>query len=89
MGVGAGAPCYWCGGFATELDHLVGIAEGGKHGPKVPACRACNAKRGAETQRRLAEQRRGERPPFLPRWSPPGSRPLRWRVYPGAIRLGR
>jgi 5-methylcytosine-specific restriction endonuclease McrA len=90
MGIGAGARCYWCGDLASELDHLLAVAEHGPHnaGPRVPSCRRCNAKRGVETQRRLAERRRGEAPAFLPRFAPPGSRPLRRRVYPGAIDLG-
>jgi hypothetical protein len=92
MGIGRGAPCHWCGGFATELDHLVPIAEGGMHGPKVPACRACNARRGAETQRRLAAKRRAGsldegKPLAPPRWAKLGERPLRRRVYPGAIEV--
>jgi len=57
------------------------------HGPKVPACRRCNARRGAEVQRRLAERR--PRGYHQPRWAPPGSRPVRRRVYVGAIDTNR
>ena len=42
-------PCHWCGGIATEADHLI---EHDMHGTDdldnlVPACKPCNAKRGA------------------------------------------
>lgn len=70
--------------FANELDHLIAVAEGGAHGPRVPSCRACNARRGQEVQQRLAERRGKAKAaaPFLPRWAPPGSRP-----YVGAIEV--
>jgi len=51
-------PCAWCGGPATEWDHLVPIARGGSAldpANLVPSCRACNRRRGAITaqERRL------------------------------------
>ena len=61
LGIGAGARCYWCGGFATDLDHLIPVAEGGANGPKVPACRACNNKRAKEVQAQDGEAAGGRR----------------------------
>jgi 5-methylcytosine-specific restriction endonuclease McrA len=52
-----GLPCHWCGRPSTELDHVVAIADGGAPydtANLVPACRACNAARGAEVARRRA-----------------------------------
>ena len=42
-------PCHWCGNEATEADHLVPFADGGSDGIEnlVPACKPCNARRGA------------------------------------------
>jgi 5-methylcytosine-specific restriction endonuclease McrA len=42
--------CHWCGGQATEVDHLVSMIEGGSaFNPAnlVAACKRCNASRGA------------------------------------------
>jgi 5-methylcytosine-specific restriction endonuclease McrA len=44
-------PCRWCGKPATTADHWpIARAEGGPDtlDNLVPACRPCNAKRGAE-----------------------------------------
>jgi hypothetical protein len=92
MGIGQGARCYWCGDFATQLDHLVAVAEGGRYGPKVPACRRCNHRRGVEVQQRLAARRRAgslneSKPPPPPRWGRLGTRQPKRRVYPGAIEV--
>lgn len=40
--------CSYCGESATELDHVVPLADGGQHvfGNLVPACRSCNASKG-------------------------------------------
>jgi len=41
--------CQWCGEHATEVDHVVALAEGGAmYDPAnlVAACRRCNARRG-------------------------------------------
>ena len=47
----AGHRCYWCGGKATEADHLKSVAEGGQlYDPAnlVASCKRCNSSRGAE-----------------------------------------
>jgi hypothetical protein len=92
MGIGAGACCYWCGAFATQLDHLVAIAEGGRYGPKVPSCRRCNHRRGVEVQQRQAARRRAGsvdegKPLPPPRWGRLGERQPKRQVIPGAIRV--
>ena len=55
--------CYWCKKApATELDHLVETDSGGTiDDGYVPACKPCNARRGAEhlaRKRALTQQRR-------------------------------
>lgn len=44
-------PCHYCGGKAGELDHVIPISRGGVHCLEnvVPACRSCNARKGART----------------------------------------
>jgi len=44
-----GDRCYLCGGEATETDHVIPLARGGKHVPANlrPACRSCNASKNA------------------------------------------
>ena len=44
-----GALCHWCGATATECDHLIEHDRGGDDSTSnlVPACKPCNAKRGA------------------------------------------
>jgi hypothetical protein len=40
--------CHWCKRRpATEADHLIEVDAGGSDGPLVPACKPCNATRGA------------------------------------------
>jgi 5-methylcytosine-specific restriction enzyme A len=41
--------CYWCGGRATEVDHLRARARGGgdEPGNLVASCMPCNRSRGA------------------------------------------
>lgn len=43
-------PCFYCGGKAEHLDHVVPIARGGRHsiGNLLPACRQCNQSKGAK-----------------------------------------
>lgn len=50
--------CAYCGGEATEMDHLIPVARGGRHavGNLVGACRSCNAKKN---HRLLTEWRLG------------------------------
>lgn len=46
----AGNPaCYWCGNPATEADHIIEHDRGGTDTTDnlVPACKPCNARRGA------------------------------------------
>jgi hypothetical protein len=45
-----GAVCYWCGGVADTVDHLVELDRGGDHGREntVAACISCNSRRGAQ-----------------------------------------
>ena len=41
--------CHWCGGPASEVDHLVSLSEGGAaYSPSnlVASCKRCNASRG-------------------------------------------
>lgn len=46
-------PCHWCGAPATQADHLTPRAHAGGNdiANLVPACAACNAKRGGRTRR--------------------------------------
>jgi 5-methylcytosine-specific restriction endonuclease McrA len=52
-----GHACYWCGAYATAVDHLQPAALGGSHTMDnlVPACIRCNSSRGAT----LGNQLRG------------------------------
>jgi 5-methylcytosine-specific restriction endonuclease McrA len=53
--VRAGFRCHWCGGRASEADHVVAIADGGAAldlRNLVAACRPCNARRGGELRAR-------------------------------------
>lgn len=54
-----GRRCWWCGGFATTVDHVIPRILGGKHelANLVPACRGCNYSRGAKTGNRLRRGR--------------------------------
>ena len=49
-------PCHYCGRRpATTADHVVSVARGGGHvGNLVPACRSCNASKGARGAPRLS-----------------------------------
>lgn len=60
-----GYVCHWCGGPATEADHLVPRASGGTGDPAnmVAACKVCNARRGGELG--AARRRRSQRHPFF------------------------
>ena len=44
-----GALCHWCGGVATECDHLIEHDAGGTDDLDnlVPSCKRCNTRRGA------------------------------------------
>ena len=51
-----GYRCHWCGGRATQADHLKPLARGGAaFNPDnlVASCLRCNARRGAQTSRFL------------------------------------
>ncbi|GAF78328.1 unnamed protein product, partial [marine sediment metagenome] len=68
--------CAWCGGVATEADHVIARAEGGDpFDPSniVASCRGCNATRGGYTKarRRTAVARTGTGREYWPRT--PGS----------------
>jgi 5-methylcytosine-specific restriction endonuclease McrA len=41
-------PCHWCGGIATEADHLIEHDMNGADtiDNLVPACKPCNSRRG-------------------------------------------
>jgi 5-methylcytosine-specific restriction endonuclease McrA len=57
-----GQRCRWCGGYATEADHLRSLALGGvdELDNLVAACKPCNARRGAILGNRIrGAQRRG------------------------------
>jgi 5-methylcytosine-specific restriction endonuclease McrA len=51
--------CYWCGGFATEADHVVPASLGGINhvGNYVAACTHCNKSRGARLGKQLQRTR--------------------------------
>jgi 5-methylcytosine-specific restriction endonuclease McrA len=40
--------CHWCGGRATEADHVRSVVEGGRNVKEnyVAACKRCNSSRG-------------------------------------------
>ena len=42
--------CYYCGGAATEVDHVIPVAKGGTDDRSnlVPACGPCNRAKGAQ-----------------------------------------
>lgn len=42
-----GQPCHWCGRTADTADYSVPWSKGGRLSDLVPACRTCNASRGA------------------------------------------
>lgn len=46
-----GGCCAYCGGAATEMDHVIPLSRGGRHDKDniVPACRSCNARKHAKT----------------------------------------
>ena len=47
--------CHWCGGRASEADHVVALVDGGAAldlRNLVAACRSCNARRGGELRGR-------------------------------------
>lgn len=48
---GADAQCWYCGGRATERDHVIPLAKGGSCTDEnmVPVCRACNLSKGSKT----------------------------------------
>lgn len=56
-------PCSYCPAPATEADHVVPVFEGGGNeiGNLVPACRACNARRGQRDKARAIRARTGAR----------------------------
>jgi 5-methylcytosine-specific restriction endonuclease McrA len=43
--------CFYCGNSGGEMDHVLPLSRGGLHsvGNLVPACRSCNASKGAKT----------------------------------------
>ena len=46
--------CFWCGGPATSVDHVVPKARGGSDDPDnlVASCGRCNSARGGQLNRR-------------------------------------
>jgi 5-methylcytosine-specific restriction endonuclease McrA len=45
--------CYWCGGPAKTVDHLIPLAQGGARldpANLVAACLPCNSSRGGQTR---------------------------------------
>ena len=53
--------CHWCGGVATEADHLIEQDAGGDHTTMVPSCKSCNSRRGAQYVNRKTAQRMQQR----------------------------
>ena len=49
--------CHWCGGVATEADHLIEQDAGGDHTQMVPSCKSCNSRRGAQYVNRKTANR--------------------------------
>jgi hypothetical protein len=56
-------PCHWCGGIATQADHLIEHDAGGDDSTDnlVPSCRTCNSKRGALYVNNKTAQRQAQR----------------------------
>ena len=55
-----GYRCHWCGGKATQADHLLELDAGGDPYERtnlVASCRPCNAKRGSAYQHRKNAKR--------------------------------
>jgi 5-methylcytosine-specific restriction endonuclease McrA len=54
-----GRQCWWCGAYATTVDHVVAVVLGGGHDPGNlrPACQRCNYSRGAALGNRLRPPR--------------------------------
>ena len=56
-----GLPCHWCGTTSDTVDHLREVSRGGTNQPGnlVPACAACNSRRGQalSVKRRKANRR--------------------------------
>lgn len=51
------ATCHWCGGPATEADHLVPYDIGGDNESLVASCKPCNSRRGAQYVNQKNKQR--------------------------------
>ena len=56
-------PCHWCGGIATEADHLIEYDAGGQDtvDNMVPSCKPCNARRGQRYKARKDAATRARR----------------------------
>jgi len=56
-------PCHWCGGIATEADHLIEHAIGGTDEIEnlVASCKKCNSTRGALFQAKRKTQTKQQR----------------------------
>jgi 5-methylcytosine-specific restriction endonuclease McrA len=56
-------PCHWCGGIATEADHLIEHDAGGNDSIDnlVPSCKPCNARRGQKYKETRDAQRQKNR----------------------------
>jgi 5-methylcytosine-specific restriction endonuclease McrA len=52
--------CHWCGGIATEADHIQEVANGGANvlSNYVAACKPCNSTRGASLGGRRKQAKR-------------------------------
>jgi 5-methylcytosine-specific restriction endonuclease McrA len=63
----AGHVCEYCGGVATEADHIVPVALTGQTAAPVDgyraSCKSCNARRGVKVRKQIAAARR--RHPFF------------------------
>jgi 5-methylcytosine-specific restriction endonuclease McrA len=61
-------PCHWCGGIATEADHLIEHDAGGSDSIDnlVPSCKPCNSRRGnAYKQARDARRQKNREKSFF------------------------
>jgi 5-methylcytosine-specific restriction endonuclease McrA len=73
--------CHWCGGRASQVDHLKPRAEGGaRYDPAnlVAACAPCNLSRGGKLGAERSRARGG---------LPPVNEKRPRKVWAGAIRL--
>jgi 5-methylcytosine-specific restriction endonuclease McrA len=72
-----GAPCAYCGGKATQIDHVMPASQGGTDARRnlAAACAPCNQEKGNRTPAQWKAWRLGRGRPWPPRCAPLGGRP--------------